>query len=389
MTVMQRQEYEESSSGINSARQMTSTYREMFLTFGLFLIAFRFQLPSLLFLIIVISFNIKSFQQRRAGWFWLLFISLFFAIYLLFGMNHYERGADKFIPRILVIYMYFLFFYSLGSGDESINKKRLSKFSLFSVIYVYLVCVYSQINGYPGYNGIYDVFNGNEENSPLYALQLIIFTITYIHLNKNKVSRFFLLFLVAVSVYFSVVFLGSRASFILLVFYFLLNIIKHKKMMLFILLISIPVVIISIGFLQHFNIFNYLDFGGFKSRGLDSPRFSMLEYGISNFLKYPLGGLQAHGIGYEGIWFHNMLLDIVRVAGYYAMFLWVLILFIAVVNMYFMHKEYMCLFLILNIALMQDLAFDGFFNIMALEFFLLGVIVSKRKMHTQKLVCGK
>ena len=213
MTVMQRQEYEESSSGINSARQMTSTYREMFLTFGLFLIAFRFQLPSLLFLIIVISFNIKSFQQRRAGWFWLLFISLFFAIYLLFGMNHYERGADKFIPRILVIYMYFLFFYSLGSGDESINKKRLSKFSLFSVIYVYLVCVYSQINGYPGYNGIYDVFNGNEENSPLYALQLIIFTITYIHLNKNKVSRFFLLFLVAVSVYFSVVFLGSRASF--------------------------------------------------------------------------------------------------------------------------------------------------------------------------------
>lgn len=38
----------------------------------------------------------------------------------------------------------------------------------------------------------------------------------------------------------------------------------------------------------------------------------MLEYGLKNFMNYPWGGLIVHGEGYDGIWFHNMLLDIVR-----------------------------------------------------------------------------
>lgn len=93
-------------------------------------------------------------------------------------------------------------------------------FSLFSVVYVYAVCIYSKISGYPGYNGIYDVFNGNDENSPLYALQLILFTILYLHLNAGKINKIWVGLLIITSFYFSVIYLGSRASFLLLIFLF-------------------------------------------------------------------------------------------------------------------------------------------------------------------------
>ena len=106
----------------------------------------------------------------------------------------------------------------------------------------------------------------------------------------------------------------------------------------------------------------------------------MFVYGISNFLDYPFGGLKVHAEGYTGIWFHNMLLDLVRVSGYYVMFLWLIILIITTyLLMKGKDKQCIIVFIIINIAFMQDLAFDGFFNLMALEFYLIGASLAKAR----------
>ncbi len=343
--------------------------------FGLLLISFRLQIPSLIFIIGAIIIRGTTFKQNISGWLWFGSITFFFGIYLFLGLDNYERGADKFLSRTLVIYLYFVFFYGLGCVRTQNRERLLSFFSLFSVVYVYAVCIYSKISGYPGYNGIYDVFNGNDENSPLYALQLILFTILYLHLNVGKINKIWVGLLIITSFYFSVIYLGSRASFLLLIFYFIFVIFKHKTNLLISFIIFIPFIVTLFIYINDFNFLNYLDFGGFENRGLSSPRFSMLEYGLKNFMNYPWGGLIVHGEGYDGIWFHNMLLDIVRVSGYYTMFVWLFILLMAGLVILKREKFYFPIFLILNIALMQDLAFDGFFNIMALEFFLLGIAV--------------
>ncbi|TBM12054.1 hypothetical protein EYY86_16075 [Hafnia paralvei] len=350
-------------------------FMKLFTLIALVFISFRIQILSIAFISISLIIGCFYFKQRMTGWLWLFLITCFFILYLIFGLSHYERGGGKFFPRVFVIYLYFLYFYTLAFIDVKYNK-LLSYFSILSIFYVYVVCIYSQLHGYQGYNSIHDVINGNDENSPLYAMQLIIFTIVYIHLNWRKGNKGFQLGLLVISTYFSVIYLGSRASFILLFLYVCLQVMNDKKWIIAGIVISFISVAIYIVFLSKLDLMSYLDFGGFQNRGLNSPRFSMLEYGLENFLNYPFGGLVVHGVGYEGTWFHNMLLDIVRVSGYYAMFLWLIILLITGGVLYKIKSTYFTIFVVLNIALMQDLAFDGFFNIMALEFFLLGHIIA-------------
>ncbi|UNC49600.1 hypothetical protein [Enterobacter huaxiensis] len=301
-------------------------------------------------------------------------VLLFLFSYYFLGLAHYERGPEKFTNAFSLILLSFIFFFILGYKERSEDKiKWLNYFSLCSISYVLIVCVYSMSKGYPGYNLVYDPINRSEENSPLYALQLVLFTIAYVNFNWSRKSRLFNIILTVVATIFSVFYLGSRAAFFLLVIFWALKFIFKKKnvlpMLLVVFIIS-PIIIILI---SNYDFTGSFNFGGFSERGLDSPRFSMFIYGVSHFLDYPVGGLKVHADGYTGIWFHNMLLDIVRVSGFYVMFLW---MFILSITTYFLiknkNKSYLILFIIINIAFMQDLAFDGFFNLMALEFYLIG-----------------
>ncbi|MGF1708383.1 hypothetical protein [Enterovibrio baiacu] len=121
-----------------------------------------------------------------------------------------------------------------------------------------------------------------------------------------------------------------------------------------------------------------LDFGGFADRGLDSSRFQLFEYGVKNMFDYPFGGMQVVSSEYDGEYFHNMFLDIVRVAGYIIMLIWLMIL------SYFTHnifintfknnsKTFMLTFLMMIVLFNQDLAFDGSYNMICLMFFIMGL----------------
>ncbi|ENY9789504.1 hypothetical protein ACF6AA_003870 [Escherichia coli] len=306
-------------------------------------------------------------------------ILLFLCLYYFLGLSHYERGPEKFTNAFSLILFSFVFFFILGYKETVEGRiKWLNFFSLCSIIYVITVCIYSILKGYPGYNLVYDPINRSEENSPLYALQLVLFSIAYVNFNWSKQRRFFNIALILIATFFSVLYLGSRAAFFLIIIFFTLKIItrKHSLLLFFVLIIMAALIIMN--FASDLNITNSFNFGGFSERGLDSPRFSMFIYGISNFLDYPFGGLKVHAEGYTGIWFHNMLLDLVRVSGYYVMFLWLIILIVTTCFlMKFNDKKYIILFIIVNVAFMQDLAFDGFFNLMALEFYLIGASLVK------------
>ncbi|MED8722394.1 hypothetical protein RCL95_00005, partial [Escherichia marmotae] len=274
-----------------------------------------------------------------------------------------------------------VFFFILGYRESVDGRiKWLNFFSLCSIIYVIVVCIYSMFKGYPGYNLVYDPINMSEENSPLYALQLILFSIAYVNFNWSKQRRFFNIALMLIATFFSVFYLGSRAAFFLIMIFLTLKIITKKYSLLLFFVSLIVTALIITNFAGDLNITNSFNFGGFSERGLDSPRFSMFVYGISNFLDYPFGGLKVHAEGYTGIWFHNMLLDLVRVSGYYVMFLWLIILIITTyLLMKGKDKQCIIVFIIINIAFMQDLAFDGFFNLMALEFYLIGASLAKAR----------
>jgi len=342
---------------------------------SLFSVAFRILALALITMVLATLLLVSKFRARMQSYLVIGFFLVFFLLYYFLGIGHFERGPEKFTNLILLNLFCFMFFFMLGYFEAKKNiNKYINFFSISSMLYVYLVCIYSQLNGYPGYNLVYDVVNGSEENSPLYALQLVIFSVVYINNNKVKGNLLTIIIISLLTFYFSAIYLGSRAAFILLVLYFILTYRYNLKRILLSMMFLLILAMLYIFSIDSLSWLNIQDFGGFSQRGLDSPRFSMLVYGIENFLNYPTGGLKVQAEGYTGIWFHNMFLDLVRVSGFYVMFMWLAVLiFVGIIFLKFREKNHnLIIYLILNIALMQDLAFDGFFNIMALEFYLIG-----------------
>lgn len=355
------------------------------LSMCLMAVSFRILAVAAVLLILCSVINFINLKIQVRTFSFLLTIIAFFIGYFIFGLDNYERGSEKFINATLLLFFSCTLFFMIGFKESKKKQEKwLSFFSLCSIFYVIIVCVYSKVNGYQGYNQVYDPINGSEENSPLYALQLVLFAITYINFHWKRICLLRNTLLTIITLYFSVIYLGSRASFIILILFFIFKVFLVKKNIPVLILLLILITPVAFAFINGLNLIQFATFGGFADRGFDSPRFSMFIYGISNFLNYPTGGMKVQAQGYTGIWFHNMLLDIVRVAGYYIMMLWAYIL---LKSGFWLRKysksDYFLIFLIVNIALMQDLAFDGFFNIMALEFYLLGVASS---MNESKLL---
>lgn len=362
-------------------RQYETLLFNLLIGLTLFCVSFRILVPAILLLMLSSLVVVARFRAPLRSYLFVGYILAFFCLWYLFGLPHFERGAAKFTNLVLLMVFSFTLFFVLGYEEAKTRRSTwINLFCLFSIAYVLIVCIYSKLNGYPGYNLVYDVINRSEENSPLYALQLVLFTIVWLNNNWQMRHVVMLTVLSLLCFFFSAVYLGSRAAFILLVLFFAFKTSSNPKRLLGICAAGAVVVMLALFSLDLSRWVSLLDFGGFSERGVDSPRFSMLVYGFSNFLSYPFGGMAVQAEGYTGIWFHNMLLDLVRVSGTLVMFMWLLALafigWVLVQNT--KRTRYLLVFVILNIALMQDLAFDGFFNIMALEFYVMGQAIFLR-----------
>ncbi len=371
----------------NGYRQYETLLFNLLIGLTIFSVSFRILVLAILFMLLSSIVVLVRFRAPMRSYLFIGYIMVFFTLWYVFGLGHFERGPGKFTNLVLLIVFSFILFFVLGYQEAQTRRKTwINFFCLCSIAYVLIVCIYSKLHGYPGYNLVYDVVNRSEENSPLYALQLVLFTIVWLNNNWQMRHLIMLTVLSLLCFVFSAVYLGSRAAFILLVLFFAFKTSSNPKRLLLICAVGVLIVTLALFAIDISRWMSLLDFGGFSERGIDSPRFSMLVYGFSNFLNYPFGGMQVQAEGYTGIWFHNMLLDLVRVSGTIVMFMWLLALvFIGwILIRYHSKTRYLIVFVILNIALMQDLAFDGFFNIMALEFYVMGHAIYLRNDRLNK-----
>jgi len=77
-------------------------------------------------------------------------------------------------------------------------------------------------------------------------------------------------------------------------------------------------------------LYNYLQFTTerFSNKGLESSRFDLYLIGLENIIYYPFGGFTVQHQLFGTSWFHNIILDSFRVAG------WIPILFFIIATMY-------------------------------------------------------
>ena len=93
---------------------------------------------------------------------------------------------------------------------------------------------------------------------------------------------------------------------------------------------------------------------------------------------YPFGGMLTSRLDIytDTTWYHNVFLDIVRVSGYIVMLFWValnvFLIYMFVSNKKQCHKIYFPEYIALSLIISQDLAFDGFYNLMVYWFYIFG-----------------
>lgn len=350
-----------------------SNKMNILITLTIFSISFRiFSLSILLSALCLYLFLQKNKFSRTNISSYILIFS-FYIFHYAIGITN-ETDTVYFTLKILLFFITSSFFYFLAIIDKDRIEKHLIYFSIFSLIYAFTISIYSYINHYRGYNDLYNPFEMVPTNSPLVATLIsisLILLLECINFSKRNIILMIILFIISILI--STIYLGSRASLILIFIYismriliFILNRISIKTLLSIIILISIFTFTIM-------NI-NLLNFGGFYERGLESSRFTIIKNGLYSLLDYPFGGMEV----ISASWFHNIFLDIARVSGYITTLYWCIILtfvltiIIANKFIYKTRKTFGTLFFILMFSFSQDLAFDGYYNTMALLFMIMG-----------------
>ncbi|MBD2781297.1 hypothetical protein [Xenorhabdus szentirmaii] len=354
------------------------------ITTSIFSISLRIFSLSFIFSILTIIWYFLSKRVRVKDVSFFISIILFYILYIVIGLNN-NIDKNYFLFKSLLFLVTSSFFYLLPFlvTDEKLNN-YLKFYALLSIGYVYIIALYSYMNGFRGYNDLYDPFIKMPINSPLISLLAVIAYIVLCEtIQKSTGNMIFLFILLTINILCCFIYLGSRASFIIMIIY-----ISFKYLLYFKGLSTnkkIISIIISSSILIFFmNEVNLLKLGGFEKRGLESSRFDILKNGLNMMWDYPFGGLKVVSKYYDGLWFHNMFLDIVRVSGYIVLLYWCFILFITsiiiVLNKKNNKKTFGLLFIILIISFSQDLAFDGHYNTIGLLFMIMGINMKKIRM---------
>lgn len=350
-----------------------------------FLIAFRITialvvLVPILTLILVYMYGIERKVLIAICWvvsFYILYISIF-------KFNSLEdiegRGILRFMLPFIISSMSIMYVFSLRCFNFRL---LLFFYAVSSFIYGLSIVIYSLFIGLSGYGDIYDFYYGSYINSPIYAL-LICFSAIII-LDTVKPINYLLAFaLISTTFFFCVIYLGARSAFFLLLIYILFRFIESILRASYIIKIKLAIVFLLLSTLLIFYDFSYdliPSFGGFEQRGFDSPRFALLQYGVSNMMDYPFGGMKTYyaQTSYDGNWFHNVYLDITSNAGYLMAIFFLIIQFYILSKMILIklagRKSFTLAFIVFSLAISQDLAFDGHYNFMVYFFILWAYVV--------------
>lgn len=342
----------------------------------LFFLAFRI-IPvgvalTLLSILALLLIGVKITRELIA-----IFGVSFYILFVLFGYDNYEYNIIKFISLSVIFCSTNLLFFYIGEKKAD-GIKLMIFYSWSSFLYASSISLYSLAEGYQGYASLYDFYSSREVNSPQYAMLMFISSVFICEFSRMKVLG--KIFILISSFLLSSVYLSSRAALLLFSLYFLLSIYRWGGFRVIILLVIL--IFTSYSFIDYLLLDSELYIvERLLYRGLDSPRFALNIYGFNHLFEYPFGGLKAIDAGaeYTGNWFHNVYLDLVRISGYLLMLLWAsfqVFIFFGVVYYFTINKKlgssFFIVFFMISIIYLQDLSFDGFYNIMGYLLFVFG-----------------
>lgn len=272
-------------------------------------------LPLLLIAFLFMSFNRVSLGSHVHAFY---MICVTFFIFMIYGYG----GVNMTLPNPLVK-LFDILFITLSLIILMINlkfemqKKLILFFFLGMFIYAEILVFYTlnTSDRATGYGLLFDPILNREVNSAGWATVVAIsgtyISVFFVEAQKKLLSVvfFFLSF-------FSGLFLASRTCLLLLIVCLLFIVFKFYRKNIYAWFLLALVVLFGCYFVMNYY-GNSIDFllSRFNSEGLDSPRFELIEDGLSKLFSYPLGGYTVNTVSYKGDWYHNIVLDTGRVAG--------------------------------------------------------------------------
>lgn len=233
--------------------------------------------------------------------------------------------------KLFIVFMFILLLsgFLLQNQSKRVQINLLSFYILGLGIETIIIAGYSYLfnhNGIYGYGNIYDPFSQKETNSPITSNNLSILAsllLFYLfNFSKQFLSKILIIFSLLVTITLAI-FLGGRTFFIILflaLIYSSLRPITFNKIVIIILLL----LIFTIGL----NLFNELVSVDFILERFEkvheSKRLLHYQHGIKEFFTHPFGGYTIDQSIENTRWFHNIFLDMGRIAGWIPVSLYLL-----------------------------------------------------------------
>ncbi|MGJ8588281.1 MAG: hypothetical protein ACSHXW_09010 [Yoonia sp.] len=317
---------------------------------------------------------------------WLIIFTFVFTI----GYSHLTL-VNPWLSALKLSALFFIF------GLAFSNRSQLEKHDILLALVLGILIQSMAIIGYSiglnygfyGYGNLYNPLSGSEVNSPLVGIKMAIVSGVAIH--NVVTSDRLLLRCICITVIFLLVvgaiMIASRAFFVLFTIALLWSL--SRKFTIKNLILMTTVFVISYQFMMSWlttseSLKVAFDFFILRfSNGLESDRFDLYAIGLSNLSNYPFGGFgPPQEAGFNELWYHNILLDLGRVAGVIPIFfflLFTLIVFWAfLTNVSMRNKSVIALiFLLCWLASMQDVLLEGDHTLLLL-LYLSGVALTDR-----------
>lgn len=314
--------------------------------------------------IYLFDINKVYFDRRFILSYYVLFIVMLFLIAsgVLSDNHRYIRVGINYVMQGAIIGFAYQFFSSIKRQNILLSYVV----GLFlSAVYYWGYSYYNAPESF-GYGFIVNPYTNEMMNSPGISNMLVLgnVVIAFYLYWERKAMRMFVLFLAFIFVNIMGVYLGGRIIFIVdLIVVFIMMRKKGLNMIIVLVLIAFYYKISTL--LVHDKYFNFL-YNRFLREGVDSPRWLLYQQGIYELFDNPLGGgMPKYSVtGYDGVYFHNIFLDLGRISGIIPVILYLLfIVYVIYVSLKrYKDKAFWFFETILFASLMlsfQDVVFEG------------------------------
>jgi hypothetical protein len=299
-----------------------------------------------------------------------IFIGILFSIIFAGFAIQYQSKEVKY---------FLILFYIFGMGLNA------------SIIVVYSFIVDPLVYGY---GRLLIPYTDLEINSPGISNTLSIPAAVLLYLifsQKKMYAQVFLFMMLVMTISFAL-FTGGRTFFVIVLvalsYLFLMNV-KVKFIINLLLYGVVFVFITSLVYGEYDEFKKYVDFTMLRfDDGLASNRFSHYAYGIGEIIYYPIGGFSVDQTIEKTYWFHNIILDNARIAGWFPAAALVSVFIMILMSAFQAREPYFKFFYLVAIVsiivMMQEVVIEGNYKLLILMY-LSGIALVSNNWYSLKI----